>query len=358
MTQIMKRLAALFLALLLLLPGLCLAEEEKTEEEYEDGYAETEAEEADADEAVTEKDGWHFNAKGFLTGDNPGDEYLLEDEKNGLWQYASKDLSITLTRYEEKTKKKKKQIYCVADIRCSPESPLGVIMTEPYARFGSNLQPGKRQEEPEKLMKQHPSVLAVSDDMYGLRIMEISKKKTKYDYHGVVIRNGEVVATKTRNSQKKRNWPNMDTLAVYADGSMKSYDCDALTAEEYLEKGAVQVFAFGPWLLSEGEIHPNLAKINDYSEPRVAIGMIEPWHYILIVTAGRPTSKYQGYKLSWLAEKMKELGCTEALNLDGGDTVALAFNNKVILHGNMESKKLRNLGSMIAFGLKDGPAEE
>ena len=53
-----------------------------------------------------------------------------------------------------------------------------------------------------------------------------------------------------------------------------------------------------------------------------------------------------------LAEKMLEYGCTEALNLDGGDTVALAFNNKVILHGNMESKKLRNLGSMIAFGLK------
>ena len=57
-------------------------------------------------------------------------------------------------------------------------------------------------------------------------------------------------------------------------------------------------------------------------------------------------------------EKLQEYGCTEALNLDGGDTVALAFNNKVILHGNMESKNLRNLGSMIAFGLKDEPAAE
>ena len=81
--------------------------------------------------------------------------------------------------------------------------------------------------------------------------------------------------------------------------------------------------------------------------------MIEPYHYILIVTAGRPTSKYQGYKLRWLADKLLEYGCTEALNLDGGDTVALAFNNKVILHGNMEAKKLRNLGSMISFGLRE-----
>ena len=180
----------------------------------------------------------------------------------------------------------------------------------------------------------------------------MGKGKTKYDYHGVVIRNGEVIATKTRNSQKKRNWPNLDTMAVFQDGSMKTYDCDALTAEEYLEKGAVHVFAFGPWLLSGGEVHPNLEKINNYSEPRVALGMIEPYHYILIVTTGRPTSKYQGYKLTWLAEKMLEYGVTEALNLDGGDTVALAFNNKIILHGNMEAKKLRNLGSMIAFGLK------
>ena len=348
MTDKIKRLAALLLALALLLLGLSFAEEEPETEEYE------ETETAAAAEAVTEKDGWHFTAKGFLTGENPGDEYVLEDEKNGVWQYASKSLSVRITRYEEKTKKKKKQIYCVCDIWASAESPLGAIQSEPKnsLKLKGVAYPGIEQRKVEDLISRNPSVLAVSDDMYGLRITPTGKGKTKYDYHGVVIRNGEVIATKTRNSAKRRNWPNLDTMAVYQDGSMKTFDCDALTAEEYLAQGAVQVFAFGPWLLSGGEIHPNLEKINNYSEPRVALGMVEPYHYILIVTAGRPTSKYQGYKLAWLAEKMKEYGCTEALNLDGGDTVALAFNNKVILHGNMESKKLRNLGSMIAFGLK------
>ncbi|MER1994032.1 MAG: phosphodiester glycosidase family protein, partial [Eubacteriales bacterium] len=246
------------------------------------------------------------------------------------------------------------QEYCVAEIRCSPESPLGVIQSDPKnsLKLKGVAYPGIEQRHVEDLIEKHPSVLAVSDDMYGLRIMPVGGGKTKYDYHGVIIRNGEVIATKTRNSRKRRNWPNLDTMAVYRDGSMKTFDCDAQTAEEYLAQDAVQVFAFGPWLLSEGQVHPNLEKINNYSEPRVALGMIEPYHYILIVTAGRPTSKYQGYKLAWLAEKMQEYGCTEALNLDGGDTVALAFNNKIILHGNMEAKKLRNLGSMIAFGLK------
>ena len=334
MSEMIKWTTVLILSLMLLLTGAFPALAEGEEE--------------------TEKDGWHFDAKGFLTGDNPGEEYILEDEEEGVWQYASENLSIKVTRFREQTKKKKKQIYCVAEIRTSEESPLGVILSDPRnnLKFKGVAYPGIEQRHVEDLIANHPSVLAVSDDMYGLRLTPVGKGKTKYDYHGVIIRNSEVIATKTRNSRKKRNWPNLDTMAVYADGSMKTFDCDALTAEEYLEQGAVQVFAFGPWLLSGGEIHPNLEKINNYSEPRVALGMIEPYHYILIVTAGRPTSKYQGYKLTWLAEKMLEYGCTEALNLDGGDTVALAFNNKVILHGNMESKKLRNLGSMIAFGLK------
>lgn len=335
MMNMIKRLTALLLAAMLLLTGFAFAEDGGT---------------------LTEKDGWHFDSKGFLAGeDNPGDEYILEDEEKGVWQYASKNLSVKITRYREQTKKKKKQEYCIAEIWCSPESPLGAIQSDPKSnlKFKGEALPGIEQRYVEDLIEKHPSVLAVSDDMYGLRISPVGKGKTKYDYHGVVIRNGEVIATKTRNSQKRRNWPNLDTMAVYQDGSMKTFDCDALTAEEYLEQGAVQVFAFGPWLLSGGEVHPNLEKINNYSEPRVALGMIEPYHYILIVTTGRPTTKYQGYKLAWLAEKMKEYGVTEALNLDGGDTVALAFNNKVIIHGNMESKKLRNLGSMIAFGLKE-----
>ena len=340
MKHTIKRLLVLLLALLLLIPGLSAGEGT--------------AEETEADEAVTEKDGFHFDAKGFLTGENPEEEYILEDENNGLWQYASRDLAVTVTRFEEKTKKKKKQVYRVAEIRASAESPLGIIQSDPKSslKFKGEAYPGIEQRHVEDLIEKHPSVLAVSDDMYGLRITPVGKGKTKYDYHGVVIRNSQVIATKTRNSSKKRTWPNLDTMAVYQDGSMKTFDCDALTAEEYLEQGAVQVFAFGPWLLSGGEIHPDLEKINNYSEPRVALGMIEPYHYILIVTAGRPTSTYQGYKLTWLAEKMLEYGCTEALNLDGGDTVALAFNNKVIIHGNMEAKKLRNVGSMIAFGLK------
>ena len=314
---------------------------------------------AEAPVASVTPDGYQLDAEGFLTGENPGPAYILEDEEKGLWQYASKTLAVTIRRTREKVKKKTRE-YCVADIRTREANPVGAIMTEPYARFGGTPTAGKRQDTPETLMNAHPSVLAMSDDMYGLRIIEVSKKKTKYDFHGVVIRDGEVMATKTRKSPEegkkdKRPWPNLDTMAVYRDGSMKTYVSDALTAEEYLEQGALHVFAFGPWLISDGEINPAVLNPKYYpsNEPRLALGMVEPRHYIAIAVAGRPNNQYAGVHLDWLAEKMKEYGCTEALNLDGGATVVMAFMNKAILRGDMSSKKGRNVGSLIAWGLDE-----
>ena len=103
----MKRILSLFLCALLLClaAGSALASSGDPDVTVEEITLDTPAEAAE-DESVTEKDGWHFSAKGFLVGDNPGEEYILEDEKNGVWQYASADLAITITRYQETVKVK------------------------------------------------------------------------------------------------------------------------------------------------------------------------------------------------------------------------------------------------------------
>ncbi len=278
---------------------------------------------------------------------------LTEDEENGFWEYRSQDLHITVTRYTETagTKKKKNRVreYCVAEIQASPASPLVPIMSEETKKNPA----GYKLVSPELLDEKHRPMFAMSDDMYGIRLQ-------KYNYQGVVIRDGEIMATKTRDSEKKRNWPNLDTMAVFGDGSMKTYVCDAHTAEEYLAMGAEQVFSFGPVLISEGKINEDVMnpKYYPYNEPRVAMGMIEPWHYILIVVRGRPNTSYAGVHLDWLAEKMMELGCTEALNLDGGQTAIMMFNGKIIMSGSVKTSKgetvpvLRSQGSMITFGTR------
>ena len=103
----MKRLLAMILILVLACTGLAAAEEDtEIQESIEAVPQEEEGSSSSDDEVVTEKDGWHFNAKGFLVGDNPSDEYIREDEKNGEWQYASGNLSIKVTRGTEKPLKR------------------------------------------------------------------------------------------------------------------------------------------------------------------------------------------------------------------------------------------------------------
>ena len=330
----MKRLAALLLALLLLLPCPVCAE---------DG------------EAVTEKDGWHFDAKGFLTGENPGEEYILEDAENGYWQYASKSLSVRITRVREQYNKKKIREYCVAEIWASEDEPLQAILAAPKGKWPE----GVNQVSPELLVQKHPCIFAMSDDYYGSRQQNILRK-TNVVQPGVIIRNGEIrwEKTKTTGGKYSRHRPCLDVLAVYGDGSMKTYYNDAMTAQEYLDQGAVHTFAFGPWLISEGKINEKEAVEGcgyyEQMEPLCGLGMIEPYHYIAIMVRGRPKDKYAGVRLSWLADRLLEQGCVEALNLDGGGTACMYFNGKVVIQG---QPNLRSMGSMIAFGLREEPAE-
>ena len=328
MKNIFRQTAALLLALLLLLPGLSSAEG-----------------------AVTEKDGWHFDEKGFLTGKNPGKEYLLEDEENGYWQYASKNLSVKITRVREQYNKKKIREYCVAEIWASKKEPMKSILSAPKGKLPEGANP----VSPALLVQKHPCVFALSDDHYGTRQKSILEKSGGVQ-PGIIIRNGVIRwdKTKARNSKYGRHRPCLDVLAVFDDGSMKTYISDEMTAQEYLDKGVVQTFAFGPWLIRDGKINEKEAVEGcgyyEQIEPLVGLGMIEPYHYIAIVIKGRPKEKYSGARLSWLADRLLELGCVEALNLDGGGTACMFFNGKSVMQG---QANLRSMGGMIAFGLKE-----
>ena len=323
--KIMKRLFAFLLALLILLPGLSFAEETAGE--------------------------WHFDAKGFLTGENPGEEYILEDPENGIWQYASKDLSVKITRVREQYNKKKMREYCVAEIWASEASPMQAILSAPKGR----LPEGANQVSPKLLVEKHPCVFAMSDDFYGSRQKGILEK-TGSRQPGAIIRNGEIRWEKTKAPESRygRHRPCLDVLAVYGDGSMKTYVSNAMTAQEYLDKGAIHTFAFGPWLISEGKINEKEAVEGcgyyEQMEPLTGLGMVEPYHYIAIVVHGRPKEKYAGVRLSWLADRLLEYGCTEALNLDGGGTACMFFNGKPVIQGQPD---LRSMGGMIGFGLRE-----
>ena len=158
---------------------------------------------------------------------------------------------------------------------------------------------------------ENDAILAINGDFYGAR------------ERGYVVRNGVLY----------RDTPsNADVLCIYTDGRMEIVDPQEKSAQELLDNGAWQVFSFGPGLLEDGEI---LVDTNDEvgmamaSNPRTAIGMIEPNHYIFVVSDGR-TSDNEGLSLYELADFMKNLGVATAYNLDGGGSSTMVYQGEII----------------------------
>ena len=85
--------------------------------------------------------------------------------------------------------------------------------------------------------------------------------------------------------------------------------------------------------------------------------MIEPGHYLLISVQGRKEKDSRGTMLQRVAELMKDKGVTQALNLDGGNTMALMFRgrmlNKEALYQNR--KFVRSVTSLIGIGSTEIP---
>ena len=158
------------------------------------------------------------------------------------------------------------------------------------------------------------AILAVNGDYYGANST------------GYVIRNGVVYRDTVREDSSNGD------LAIYKDGSLKIIYEDQISAEQLVNDSVVNLLAFGPGLVENGEIVVDTnTEVGQAmaSNPRTAIGLIDENHYIIVVSDGR-TSESEGLSLYQLAEVMKSYGAKTAYNLDGGGSSTLYFNGQVI----------------------------
>ncbi|MGQ7394550.1 phosphodiester glycosidase family protein [Streptococcus sp. ZY1909104] len=158
------------------------------------------------------------------------------------------------------------------------------------------------------------AILAVNGDYYGANAT------------GYVIKNGTVYRDTVRDNASYGD------LAIYADGSFGIVYEDEISAQELVDQGVVNLLAFGPSLVENGEIvvdtSTEVGRAMAYN-PRTAIGIIDENHYIIVVADGR-TSESEGLSLYQLAQVMQEYGAKTAYNLDGGGSSTLYFNGQVI----------------------------
>ena len=216
--------------------------------------------------------------------------------------YSNDHLSITISEYRENNT----QIH-VADVRVSSAQYLLTAFAD--NTYGRNIY-----QKPSEMGKTVGAVFQINGDNYGSR------------EGGYVVRNG-VLYRKKGNSNKK-----MQVLCIMPDGDFYFTHSNKETAQELMDKGAWQVFTFGPVLVDNSEIKVGVKDEVDLcyvTNPRTAIGMIEPLHYIFVVADGR-TKKSHGLSIYQVADFMLRLGCTKVYNLDGGGSSTMVFQGKVV----------------------------
>ena len=216
--------------------------------------------------------------------------------------YSDGNISINLT---EKTVNET-QIY-VADVTLSSADYMKTALAQ--NSYGSNVT-----AKTSVTAAEHNAILAINGDYYGA------------NNSGYVIRNGIVYRDSVRDNSSNGD------LAIYKDGSFKIIYENQVSADQLVQDGVVNLLAFGPSLVENGEISVGTnAEVGQAmaSNPRTAIGIIDENHYIIVVSDGR-TSESKGLSLYQMAEVMKSYGVKTAYNLDGGGSSTLYFNGQVI----------------------------
>ena len=277
-----------------------------------------------------------LTADGFLPEDSKQDYYLLVDNDSGEWTYIDHELFINIRRFQDVVERNRKLIWYETEVKVTG----GMKFTTQHANPEAI---GRKFMWAEAFAKKYNSILAISDDFYGFRVYQ---KRLP----GVIIQNGVVLANKTKSAPHYA-LPTYDLIALYPDGSLKTYLAGSIGADELIAQGVTDTWCFGPLLLSEGELGQQvLNKKFESVNPRQTLGMIAPNHYLIMTIEGR--NKYSnGVGLIWTAERMRDLGCTEALNLDGGNSIKLVFMGEQLNSDITHNKKNdRTVTSMITLG--------
>lgn len=248
------------------------------------------------------------------------------------YSYQSDELRIAIKKYVNPHDPEIPEVYYVADIWMRNINSFRTGFA--HGKYNSG------REDGEQFAEREHAILAVNGTMNT----------------GLVLRNGTwYKSTATADLSFFDG-----VMLLYEDGSMKTFnvlhnhlDLD----QEQKKKAVVQAWHFGPVLLQDGKVAQQF-NLKGTRHPRIMLGYYEPGHYVVVAVDGRNSKRAIGMNEYEMAELMKELGCREALNLDGGTSAMMVFMGKCIstpsgvdLDG--DGKAGRELADMLLFAEYD-----
>lgn len=226
------------------------------------------------------------------------EEVIVSDYPNGHWEYRSDDLSVLIDR-EEFTLDGHPQCMYVAYIRSRN--------TDAFHCGLASTAESDQLIMPWRLARTYGAVLAITGDN-----LINAEKGAK----GILIRNGVFYC----------DYQGEDTLAVYSSQKIGLVKRGEMTGLQLLDSGVRNAYSFGPILVENGEVNPDVMKHRvAKGNPRCGVGMIEEGCLVAIVADGRDPSRAYNLTLEEFAEIFKAKGAKLAYNLDGGNSAAMIF---------------------------------
>ncbi|MDD3214959.1 MAG: phosphodiester glycosidase family protein, partial [Eubacteriales bacterium] len=181
------------------------------------------------------------------------------------------------------------------------------------------------------LAKSVNAVVAVNGDFYS--------KFTG----GWIVRQGDTIRKKVSdNYDLLLIDENADFHLLPAGKTSQQKGIEALLKEHKIING----FFFGPALVMDGEacdISEHYGWDPFADNPRAAIGQLGSLTYAVVTVDGR-IDESAGVTIPTLAAFMKQIGCEQAYNLDGGNSSALVFHNTMLsIKGNYNERSVNDI---------------
>ena len=307
----------------------------------------------------------HFPAltlEGFLPEGEP--EFVWQDEESGLWLYASQTLRIQIDRRTGKNSKNQALRWFEARIYTKDASERFSLFPYDAEKYTN----AYTLETADKIALKNHLVFGINSDYFIYRVGRDKEEKKKNPNNlipiGIEIRDKQLFYASPKKASSEV-YPPLDYLVFYEDGSVQAFantiDGDAKSraaegealAQQWLADGATDCLSFGPVLVENGVISPRASMYGNTPNPRTAFGYVEPGYYICVMVESR-TADSKGESCIWLGEKMAELGCVSAMNLDGGATSTMLFMGRQInKSGNYGDITNRKQNELLGIGISD-----
>ena len=244
---------------------------------------------------------------------------MTEDSENGKWLYEDEAVRIDINREQPLNM----VVATVAVI--TPKTDAPVIHTAfADGAYGANIRARTRD-----IAASVSAVFAINGDYCGFRS------------DGIIVRDGVLY----------RDHATRDALCLFADGSPARDDREQHErAGHDRQSGSVRYLVLWAAARQRRQCCRNLPYRRQGKNPRTALGQRADGSYVAVVVDGRLSGYSEGMTIQELAQYMKDLGCVEAYNLDGGMTSCMYFNGSVISTPCGTANKERSLSDIIYIG--------